>query len=85
MKEFNYVITDEIGLHARPAGLLVNAASKFACKIMIYNGTRQVDAKSILGVMSLALKKGDEMRLHFEGTDEEEAFETIKSFLINNL
>ena len=85
MKEFRYVITDEIGLHARPAGLLVKAASKFACKIKICSGTKEVDAKSILGVMSLALKQGDEMRVHFDGTDEEEAFETIKSFLITNL
>jgi len=85
MKELRYVITDELGLHARPAGLLVSNASKFACNIRIKNGSKEVEGKSILGVMSLALKKGDEMQIIFDGPDEEEAYKTIQAFLKENL
>lgn len=85
MKEFKYVITDELGLHARPAGLLVKEASKFNCKIRLQKGDREVEAKSILGVMALGTKKGDEIRLTFDGTDEEEAFNIVGDFIRNNL
>jgi phosphocarrier protein HPr len=85
MKELRYVLTDEMGLHARPAGLLVSGASKFTCNIKIKNGTKEVDGKSILGVMSLALKKGDEMHIIFDGADEEDAYEAIQAFLKENL
>lgn len=85
MKELRYVLTDEMGLHARPAGLLVSGASKFRCNIRVKNGTKEVDGKSILGVMSLALKKGDEMQIIFDGSDEDDAYEAIQSFLKENL
>jgi len=85
VKELRYVITDEVGLHARPAGLLVSTASKFDCRIKIKSGTKEVDGKSILGVMSLALKKGDEMHLIFDGIDEDVACEEIQTFLRENI
>lgn len=85
MKELRYVITDEVGLHARPAGLFVSAASKFVCKIRMISGTKDIDGKSILAVMSMALKKGDEMHLVFEGEDEEKAYEAMQAFLKENL
>ncbi|NLK27106.1 MAG: HPr family phosphocarrier protein [Clostridiales bacterium] len=85
MKELRYVITDEIGLHARPAGLLVSTASKFDCNIKIKNKTKETDAKSILGVMSLGVRTGEEIILTFDGEDEEKAYEAIKTFLEANL
>ena len=59
MKTFEYTITDELGIHARPAGMLVKEASKFASKIMIASPKKEVDAKRIMGVMSMGAKKGD--------------------------
>lgn len=85
MRELAYTITDELGLHARPAGLLVNAATRFDCKVTIKSGTKVVDGKSILGVMTLGLRQGDQLYMTFEGAEEEEAFNAIKSFVEKNL
>jgi phosphocarrier protein len=85
MKEISYVIKDELGIHARPAGLLVKSASKYNCKILIKKGTIEKDAKSIFGVMGLGAKHGEEIRVTFEGADEEEASVTIRDFFKNNL
>ena len=85
MKEFSYVINDELGIHARPAGLLVKAASKYECKIKAQKGEKTVDAKSILGIMGLGVKKGEEIIFRFEGTDEAEASDTIRAFLKETL
>ena len=57
MKTFEYTITDELGIHARPAGMLVKEASKFASKIMIASPKKEVDAKRIMGVMSMAQRR----------------------------
>ena len=56
MKEFTYTITDEQGIHARPAGLLVKEAAGFASAITIEKDGKKVDAKRILGVMGLGAK-----------------------------
>ena len=63
MKEFKYVVTDAQGIHARPAGILVKAIAKKTSDIKIKKAgdTREVNAKSIMAVMSLGVKK--EMRL----------------------
>ena len=64
MKEIRYVITDALGLHARPAGLLVKEACRFPCAVTIgVAGGAPVDAKRILGVMKLAAKQGMELTL----------------------
>ncbi len=85
MREFKYTITDEMGIHARPAGLLVKAVKGFECGIKIAKGDRAVDCKGIMGVMSLGAKKGDEVVLTFDGADEDAACEAISSFLKENL
>lgn len=85
MKEISYVIKDELGIHARPAGLLVKTASQFESKIIIEKGTAKMDAKSILGVMALGAKNGDEIKITLEGVDEAEASDSILAFLNNNL
>lgn len=48
MKEFKYTITDELGIHARPAGLLVKKAAEFASTVSVDNGTKKGDAKKIM-------------------------------------
>ena len=85
MKEFKYVITDELGIHARPAGLLVKEAGKFQSDIKIKKGEKEADAKRILGIMGLAAKKGDEIVLTADGADEADAIAAIEEFLKVNL
>ncbi len=76
-------ITDDSGIHARPATVLVNAASKFSSDINLeYNG-KSVNLKSIMGVMSLGVPGNAEVKITAEGADAEEALvaiaETLKS------
>lgn len=85
MKEFSYVLTDENGIHARPAGMLVKEAGKFQSKISILKGDKSADAKRLFALMSLAAKKGDTLEIKIEGSDEEEASGCIESFLKQNL
>ena len=61
MKQFTYVIIDEAGIHARPAGLLVKEAAKFASTTTIAKGAKKGDLKRIFGVMALGVKKGEEI------------------------
>ena len=85
MKEFKYVIIDELGIHARPAGLLVKEAAKFQSDIKIKKGEKEADAKRIFGIMGLAAKKGDEIILTADGADEADAIAAIEEFLKANL
>ena len=85
MKKFEYVIKDEVGIHARPAGLFVKEAGKFASKITIAKDGKEVDAKRIFGIMSLGVKKDNTVTLKIEGDDEEEAFTALEAFFKENL
>ena len=85
MRTFNYVITDELGMHARPAGGLVKEASQFLADIKIQKGDRQVNAKRLLSVMGLAIMKGEEICITADGEDEAEALIAIEAFLRKNL
>ncbi|HAP20396.1 MAG TPA: HPr family phosphocarrier protein [Lachnospiraceae bacterium] len=85
MKEFKYVIQDEQGIHARPAGILVKAAGTFKSDIYIHKDKKQGDLKRIFGVMGLCIKKGDEIRVTVEGEDEAEAVEKIEMLFKENL
>lgn len=85
MTTFEYVITDELGIHARPAGLFVKEAAKQECTVYIVKGEKRADAKKIFGVMGLAVKSGDKIRVECEGEQEEEAAKTLETFFIANL
>ena len=85
MKEFFYTITDEIGIHARPAGLLVKKASEFQSDIKISKGEKSADAKKIFGIMSLAVKLDDKVKITVNGTDEERAATELEKFFKENL
>jgi phosphocarrier protein HPr len=77
MTEVKVLVIDPVGLHARPAIVTVNAASKSKCKVTIsYNG-RSVDMKSIMGVMSLGVPTQSEIVIACDGEGEEEAMNTI--------
>lgn len=85
MKEFTYTIKDEMGIHARPAGLFVKEAAAFPCVVTITKDGKEVDAKRIFGVMGLGVKCGQEITLKTDGEKEEEAMETLSKFLEENL
>lgn len=80
MKTFQYVITDEVGLHARPAGLFVKEASKFTAAITVSCHGKEADAKRILAVMGLGVKMGDSITLQIDGADEAQAAEALEQF-----
>lgn len=80
MREFRYVIKDEQGIHARPAGLFVKEAASCESKITISKDGKEVDAKRILGVMGLGVKKDQEIVLKAEGSDEDQAIENCQNF-----
>lgn len=85
MREFKYVITDPEGIHARPAGELVKAAKGFQCEIRLEKDGKSGDCKRIFGIMGLAVKQNQEVKLTFSGSDEDAAFETVSKFMQDNL
>lgn len=85
MKEIKYIIQDEMGIHARPAGQLVKEAAQFESSIIIKSGEKEADAKKVIRVMSLAVKQGNEITVVCDGYDELLAVETMERFLIENL
>lgn len=85
MKEFVYTITDPEGIHARPAGVLVKEAAKYPCNVTIAKDGREVDAKRIMGVMSLGVKCGQKITMKTDGDEEEAAADALLAFLKENL
>ena len=85
MTEFKYVIKDEEGIHARPAGLLVKEAGTFPCTITIGKGDKQADAKRIFAVMGLGVKCGEEITIKADGEEEENAIRALSKLLEENL
>ncbi len=82
MGEFRYVIRDEIGIHARPAGMLVKLAKGAGCAITISKGDKSVDATRLMAVMGLGVKKGDEVIV---AADDEAVLNNLKKFFEENL
>lgn len=85
MKSITYTITDELGIHARPAGLLVKLAGGFQSKIIIAKDGKEADAKRIMSLMSLGAAKGAEITVTVDGPDEDEAAKAVEDFLKANL
>ena len=85
MKKFHYVITDEIGIHARPAGLLVKEAKEFESQITIEANGKSADATRIMSIMGLGVEKDTEIVVKAEGPDEVEAIVGMEGFIRENL
>jgi phosphocarrier protein len=81
MEQNSYVIIDETGIHARPATMLVQTASKFDSDVQLEYNAKKVNLKSIMGVMSLGVGKDAEITIYAEGIDEKEAIEAITEVL----
>ena len=75
--ETSVIITNQVGLHARPARLLVQTAAQFRSQIQLRHGEKTANAKSILGVLTLGAILGDTIMLHAEGEDAEEALKVL--------
>ena len=80
MKNFSYVITDEIGIHARPAGLLVKEAKKYASKVVIKANGKSAEATRLMAIMGMGVKCGQTVEVEVTGDDEDTAFEGMKAF-----
>lgn len=85
MKEIKYTITDENGIHARPAGILVKKAKEFNSNIKITKVGKSADAKKLFNIMGLAVKQGDEIVITIDGDDETVATQELEKFLSENL
>lgn len=86
MTDFVYTVSNEEGLHARPAGLLVKQAqSHQEHSISIKKGDKQADAKRLFSVLGLAVRKGEEIHFLVEGPQAEEVAAELKSFCESHL
>ncbi|MDR7865886.1 MAG: HPr family phosphocarrier protein [Sporomusaceae bacterium] len=77
MREQTLEITNKIGLHARPAALLVKTAALFKSDIALVKGDKNVSAKSMLAIMSAGIKAGDTITVRASGEDEAEALKAV--------
>lgn len=79
--EKSFKVIAETGIHARPATLLVQAASKFDSEVHLQYKEKKVNLKSIMGVMSLGIGQGADITIIAEGSDEVDALNTIEETL----
>jgi phosphocarrier protein HPr len=84
MQEVILIIRNKVGLHARPAALFVQTASKFKSKVSAVKDEREVNAKSILSVLTLGAEQGAVVTVRAEGEDETEAVGALKELVENN-
>lgn len=85
MYEQKVTLTNEIGLHARPASIFIRAAVKFPCDITVERNGRSYNAKSIMSVLSMSASNGDELTLKASGDNEEEAVKTLVDVIENQI
>ena len=78
------VIDNQVGLHARPATFFIQKANEFKCSIWIEFEERRVNAKSLLGVLSLGIVKGTEITLIADGADEEAALDALSRLIASD-
>lgn len=83
MTEKLSIIKNRAGIHARPAALIVQTAAKFKSKIFLQKGEDRINAKSIMGIITLGAGYDSEIRIIAEGEDEQEAVETLDKLIQN--
>ena len=85
MKEFKCVIQDELGIHARPAGMLAKEAKALGDTVVsVTKGDKTVKASQLMKLMGLGVKKGDTVTISVEGGDEDAALVAMKTFFKDN-
>ncbi len=85
MKTFSYTIKDEVGIHARPAGLLAKLAKTFSSTITLEKDGKSVNVTKLMMLMGMGIKCGDTVNFSVEGEDEETAAKAIEEFMAANL
>lgn len=85
MKKFSYTITDPVGIHARPAGVIVKAVKPFESTCKITKGDKSADLRKLMALMGMGVKCGDTVEVTIEGPDEDVAAATIEKFFKENL
>lgn len=85
MKSFSYTVKDELGIHARPAGMLVKEVKNFKSKVTLEKDGKVIDATHLMAVMSMGVKKDQTVTITVEGADEDAAYDALKSFFETNL
>lgn len=85
MKEFTYQVKDQLGIHARPAGMLINEAKKYKCVLTIDTGAKKAELTRLMAVMALGVKCGQTVTVTAEGEDEDKAIKEIEKFFETNL
>ena len=85
MKQFEYTVKDPLGIHARPAGMLVKEAKAFASACTITKNGTTVKASQLMKLMSLGVKQGTEITITAEGASEDAAIIAMSQFVNNNL
>ena len=85
MKQFDYTITDILGLHVRPAGMLAKEAKKYSSNCSITKGEQTKKLTQLMALISMGIKQGDTVTVTADGDDEEAAIEGLKLFFEKNL
>jgi len=85
MKQFTYTITDPVGIHARPAGLLAKAAKALDSTVTITKGEKSAAATKLMAVMGLGVKTGETITFTIEGGDEEASAAAMEHFCKDNM
>ncbi len=85
MQSFSYTIKDEIGIHARPAGLLAKRAKEFQSVVTLEKGGKTAAATKLMAIMGMGVKCGDTVNVTVEGADEEAAAAAMEEFFKENL
>ena len=85
MKSFSYTVKDELGILARPAGMLVKVVKNFQSKVTLEKDGKSVDASRLMAVMGMGVKKDQTVTVTVEGDDEDAACDAIKAFFETNL
>ena len=78
-------LTNEIGLHARPASIFIRAAVQFPCDITVEKNGRSFNAKSIMSVLSMSASNGEELTIRADGDMEEEAVKSLVDVIENKI
>jgi phosphocarrier protein len=84
VKEKIITVSNKMGLHARPAAMLVQTASKYQSSVKIIKDEFDIDAKSIMGIMALAAGQGSQLKFIADGPDENEVLSELESLFQSN-
>ena len=81
MPERKLTLTNDVGLHARPAAVFSKSASRFECEVVVVKDANEANAKSVMSVLKLDVKKGDTITLRTEGDKAEQALSELAELI----